>query len=146
MKRFSIFAVLALFISITSCAQKSEQSVAAPASEPVAAVESQTPSFKESISPAELKDMMANNKDLVVIDVRTPQEIAGGKIENALEINISDPAFNDKIKALDTEKEYVVYCKVGGRSAKAKSVMQSMGIKKVSNLVGGYDNYKAAGQ
>ena len=146
MKRISIFVFIALSISMTSCAQKSDQSVVAPVAEVATSPETQTPAFKESVSPAELKAMMASNKELVVIDVRTPQEIAGGKIENALEFNITDPAFTEKIKALDKEKEYVVYCKVGGRSAKAKTIMQSEGIKKVSNLVGGYDNYKSAGQ
>ncbi|WP_235294981.1 rhodanese-like domain-containing protein [Portibacter lacus] len=78
----------------------------------------------------------------VVIDVRTPQEIAGGKIENAVELDYYDKEFASKIKALDPDKNYYLYCKAGTRSAKAAEIMIENGFKNVHNLKGGYTDWK----
>lgn len=79
----------------------------------------------------------------ILLDVRTPEEFGFGHLEGAMNINWYDADFKDKVAALDRLKTVYVYCKAGGRSAKAADVMREMGFKKVVNLEGGYDAYTA---
>ncbi len=94
--------------------------------------------FYITIDLAKAKDIVANKKDVVLLDVRTPEEIAQGKISNAVELDIKNPAFRDKLNALDKTKQYMVYCYAGGRSATAMKMMKEMGFKQVYNFDGGY--------
>jgi rhodanese-related sulfurtransferase len=82
------------------------------------------------------------NSEVVVIDVRTPEEIADGKIGDAMELNFYDRDFADRLLQLDKEKEYFIYCKSGGRSAKTARLMIQNGFGKVSNLEGGYTDWE----
>lgn len=91
----------------------------------------------ENLSPAEFAERM-RGENVVILDVRTPGEIQGGKIEGAVEMDFRDPEFASKIGALDREPTYLVYCAVGGRSSQACEMMQDAGFQKVYNLEGGY--------
>lgn len=82
--------------------------------------------------------LIAQSKDLVIIDVRTPDEIANGKIANALEMDIKSPEFKSKLEALDKEGQYMVYCHAGGRSTSAMNMMKEMGFKQVYNMNEGF--------
>jgi rhodanese-related sulfurtransferase len=81
-------------------------------------------------------------EDAVLVDVRTPEEFQEGHLENALNINWFDDDFAEQFKDLDKRKTIYVYCKVGGRSAKAQERLKALGFKSVVNLTGGYDAYK----
>ncbi len=82
--------------------------------------------------------------DVILIDVRTPEEIAEGKIKNALEIDYVANDFQSKILELDKTKNYVVYCRSGGRSGKAVEFMLSEGFESVKNVTGGMMEYEEA--
>ena len=71
-----------------------------------------------------------NDPGVVILDVRTPEETAAGKIPNAVEINIQAADFEQQLNRLDKSKTYLVYCKAGGRSARACSTMEDIGFKK----------------
>ncbi len=78
----------------------------------------------------------------VVIDVRTPGEVAEGYIPGTtLFYDYNDSNFESNIEKLDKTKGYVVYCRSGGRSSKAAELLQQKGIKKVYNLDGGISNW-----
>ncbi len=77
--------------------------------------------------------------DAMLVDVRTPEEYAQGHIEMSVNINWFDPEFANKFDVIDKEKTIYVYCKVGGRSAKAQQRLTALGFKNVINLDGGYD-------
>lgn len=95
---------------------------------------------KINIDVAEAKTLI-NDRKIVLLDVRTPEEIALGKINDAIEIDYSSDDFQDKLTKLDKNLEYIVYCAAGGRSAKAVSAMQQMGFSKVHNLTSGYTGW-----
>ena len=78
----------------------------------------------------------------IVLDVRTPAEIAAGKIEGAFDLDIQNPEFKSQISKLDKAKTYLVYCKKGGRSSRACSILEEAGFEKIYNLKGGYDGWK----
>jgi len=88
------------------------------------------------------KKMIANNPNLIILDVRTPGETKDGMIENAIEIDFMADTFDGKIDKLDKSKEYLVYCKSGGRSAKASTKMLKKGFSNVTNMEGGYSSWK----
>lgn len=85
----------------------------------------------------EIKD-----SNIVVLDVRTPEEIAKGKINDAIELDFYNPDFANQLLKMDKSKEYYVYCKGGGRSAKTARLMIQNGFENVSNLDGGYTAWK----
>lgn len=92
----------------------------------------------ELASPAEFKAKMSEFKDYQLIDVRTPGELEGGKIEGSVNIDFHDSAFKEKIAELDKSKPTLVYCAGGVRSAKAAQQMNEMGFTYVIDLDGGY--------
>ena len=103
------------------------------------------PAKKADSSYLTPEELAAKKGELVVIDVRTPEEFASGHIEGALNINIFDENFKNKLEELDKTKAVSVYCKVGGRSAKAATVMKEMGFTEVYDLEGGIRNWNRSG-
>ena len=79
--------------------------------------------------------------NVILIDVRTPEEFEAGHLENAKNINWYDTDFSTQFDEISKEETVYVYCKMGGRSAKAQHVLDSLGYKNVVNLEGGYDAY-----
>lgn len=78
-----------------------------------------------------------------LIDVRTPEEFNEGHIENAVNIDFYSDQFIDEInKSLDKNKTVFLYCKSGGRSGKAYTMLKENGFKEVYDLKGGYSNWK----
>lgn len=92
--------------------------------------------FIKNVAPAQFKTLTESGKG-IVLDVRTPEEIAGGYINNASMINFYDPDFERKINLMDKSKEIYVYCRSGGRSSKAANILLNNGFTKVYNLDGG---------
>jgi rhodanese-related sulfurtransferase len=81
-----------------------------------------------------------------LIDVRTPEEWAQGKIGSSKLISVADPKFLEQTAKLDKNKPVFVYCAVGGRSPKAAAMLQQAGFKQVYNLLGaGYTGLAAKG-
>ena len=78
-------------------------------------------------------------KTVILVDVRTPGEFQAGHLDNALNINWFDPDFARQFEAIDKDKTIYLYCKKGGRSAKAQEKLASIGYRNVVNLEGGYD-------
>jgi adenylyltransferase/sulfurtransferase len=82
----------------------------------------------------ELKRRLDAKEDLFVLDVREPHEYQICNIGGYL-IPLND--LPKRVNELDSSKEIVVHCKMGGRSAKAVAFLQQAGFKKVHNLTGG---------
>ena len=90
------------------------------------------------------KEIQGENIQLV--DVRTPKEYKKGHIENAVLINFFDKDFKViSTNKLDKNQPVYVYCRSGGRSAKAAEMYKAAGFKKVYNLLGGFNAWSAKG-
>ncbi|MGI9451471.1 MAG: rhodanese-like domain-containing protein [Geminicoccaceae bacterium] len=89
--------------------------------------------------------------DVVFVDVRENSEMAQGRIPGAVHVPrgvlefIADPASPMHNEALATDKQLVIYCATGGRSALAGKTLKDMGAKKVTNLMGGIAAWREAG-
>ncbi|MFT7645917.1 MAG: hydroxyacylglutathione hydrolase [Candidatus Poriferisodalaceae bacterium] len=79
---------------------------------------------------------------LQVIDIRQPGETAGGVIEGAILIPLTQ--LNQQLHRLDASKASVVYCAGGYRSSIAASKMVAAGFSDVSDLLGGYGAWETA--
>ncbi|MGB0885597.1 MAG: rhodanese-like domain-containing protein [Chitinophagales bacterium] len=79
----------------------------------------------------------ACRNNALIIDVRTPAEFEIGKIAGAQNINVASFNFLKEAKALDNKKNVLVYCKSGGRSARAANMLTKIGFENVFNLKGG---------
>lgn len=79
----------------------------------------------------------------VILDVRTEDECNDGIIPNAINIDIyKGQGFIYQVDELDKSKNYYVYCKAGGRSAQACSIMNQMGFETTYNLMGGFSEWE----
>lgn len=88
----------------------------------------------QNIRPDELNELIRSGKDFFLLDVRTRQENAEQAIQNSRLIPIQELAH--RIHELPRDKEIVIYCRVGNRSAYACAFLASHGYK-VKNLEGG---------
>lgn len=86
-----------------------------------------------------------NDESIQLIDVRTQEEFNLGRIKNAQNICITNDDFIAKAEKLDKEKPIYLYCKVGGRSAKAAEILKEMGFKYIYDMSGGFDEWSEKG-
>jgi len=89
-----------------------------------------------NISAEEFLNMKETTESLI-LDVRTNSEYSAGHLEHAVLINLRDSDFSQKIKELDKNKTYYVYCLSGVRSRSAVIRMRKEGIEKAYNIKGG---------
>lgn len=97
-----------------------------------------------TLSPAEAYDLILKNKDntdFIILDVRTKEEVDNGFIEGSQNIDFRSTDFKDEISKLDKNKIYLIYCKGGGRSQKAKDLMEELGFKNVMHIGGGINQW-----
>jgi phage shock protein E len=92
------------------------------------------------IKVSELSELTKDGK-WTLVDVRTPGEIADGKIDNALEIDWKNDNFKERVSKLDPDGNYIIYCRSGGRSVDASLAMSDLGFKNLKNLLGGFNDY-----
>lgn len=100
------------------------------------------------ISTEELKIMLDEELDMVLIDIRTPTEIQSmdGRIDASQDVNIPRGwlEFRAQRVALSKETPIVVYCGGGLRSPLAASTLQNMGYTNVKNYADGFFGWKEA--
>jgi phage shock protein E len=96
----------------------------------------------DTIGPDELNRKIASGEDFLLLDVRTRQENAAEAIAGSCLIPVQELGF--RMKELPRDKEIVVYCKVGNRSAYACAHLARLGYK-VKNLEGGIVVWNSAG-
>ncbi len=78
--------------------------------------------------------LVNSSTNLIILDVRTREEYLAGNIPNSINIDVLSQDFKSKIDMLDKNKEYLVYCRSGNRSAIASSIMSTNGFLNIYNL------------
>ena len=90
----------------------------------------------EEITATELKQRLDNGDDIQLIDVRAANEVAFARIPNSVHIPLGQMLA--RMNEIDPNRETVVHCKMGGRSARAIDALQRSGFQgKLINLKGG---------
>jgi molybdopterin/thiamine biosynthesis adenylyltransferase/rhodanese-related sulfurtransferase len=93
------------------------------------------PSTVQEIQPAQLASRLEKGEKLEIIDVREPYEWEIGHIPGARLVPLN--RIPEEIPRLDKQRETILYCKVGGRSAYAAQQLADAGLTEVRNLAGG---------
>lgn len=89
-------------------------------------------------TPVAAEDALARIADgASVIDVRTPEEFDAGHLDGALNIDVQEDDFEERVSELPREASYVVYCASGRRATGAVETMVELGFADVVNG-GGY--------
>jgi len=107
----------------------------------------------KELNPQELKAKMDAEEDMLVVDVREHSEHEQGHIKGAALVPrgileaAADPGYPKHFPELCNarDRQVVVYCATGGRSAMAAAVLQMMGFTKVMSLDGGFTRWETDG-
>ncbi len=75
--------------------------------------------------------------DLVILDVRTPEEFAEGHLEGATMLDFYEADFAAQLAELDPDKPYLLYCRSGNRSGQTLEMMRDLGFTDVADVDGG---------
>lgn len=97
------------------------------------------------ISVSDLAQKLADPQDLQLVDVREPFEVETASIPGFINLPLSQSAewTGDIHARLDAEKETLVLCHHGMRSAQMCQWLQAQGFSNVKNISGGIDAYSA---
>lgn len=92
----------------------------------------------ENITPSEAKELI-DKGDVYLLDVRHQTEFDAGHIDHAHHVMLG--TLRDRLDEVKTDKEIIVQCQAGGRSAIAASILQANGVTNVVNMTGGYSSW-----
>lgn len=96
-----------------------------------------------NIKTSDLKTVLSTHSDIQLVDVRTPEEYAEGKINNAMNIDVTSDNFEERVSnSLKKDSPVYLYCRSGGRSVIASKILINKGFE-VYNLEGGYINWES---
>ena len=94
------------------------------------------------INNAQFKELMKDSM-AVILDVRTPEEVTEGKIDQAINVNYFSATFVDQVESLiPKNKTVLVYCAAGARSVEACKQLKKAGYKKLYDLETGYNGWE----
>lgn len=79
------------------------------------------------ISSEDAKKIMDEDKNIVILDVRTEDEYNSGHIENSILISVDDLEDNAEEILKDKDQKILVYCRTGNRSNTAGKTLNEMG-------------------
>ena len=102
------------------------------------------------IYPGDVAEKIKNNEDIILLDVRTPEEYETVHLENALLLpvqellqqSLNQIGLGENMK----DREIILYCRSGARSKTAYDIMKSLGYTNIKSVGGGMihweeDNY-----
>jgi rhodanese-related sulfurtransferase len=105
-------------------------------------------SWVKDATSQEAFKLIQDNKgksDFIILDVRTPEEFAGGHIEGAINISTRQANFNAEIEKLNKNNTYLVYCRTGNRSTEAVGIMTGLHFTRIYHMVNGITEWTNAG-
>ncbi|PZX56507.1 rhodanese-like domain-containing protein [Algoriphagus chordae] len=100
----------------------------------------------KALSAADFEGLMKNKGAVRVIDVRTPDEMADGHIQGAINLDYKNDNFKTEIAKLPKNRTYLLYCKTGIRSGDASAAMKAAGFTHLYSLDGGIEAWQEAGK
>jgi rhodanese-related sulfurtransferase len=98
----------------------------------------------KEINAIELFDIIQGKNHLELVDIRTPAEIERGVIPNARTLPMHLIPLNIDYFSM-SQKQIVIYCRTGSRSAQACRFLNQQGVNNVINLRGGIVKWASGG-
>jgi rhodanese-related sulfurtransferase len=85
----------------------------------------------------QVKAKIDAGEDILLLDVREPQEYREGHIQGAINLPWNSGVLREKYASLPKDKPIIVICRSGGRSAAASAFLEEQGYDQILNMVGG---------
>jgi phage shock protein E len=95
--------------------------------------------------PATEAAPLLDDPNVIVLDIRTPAEVAQARLPRAVTIDYYDPTFAQQVEQLDRDATYLMYCRSGNRSSGARALMSQLGFRDVVDVNGGIIEWANAG-
>ena len=89
------------------------------------------------ITPSEVKELLSQGQEIIILDVRSPEEFEICRIDGSVLIPVGE--LQERLGELDPRHFIVAHCHHGPRSTRAVRLLQQFGFSKVKNLKGGID-------
>lgn len=96
-----------------------------------------------AVSPVEAASMLKEQKELQLIDVRTPSEYENGHLAKAKLIPLQE--LESRLHEIDKSKPVLLYCRSGNRSGSALKILQGKGYTQAKHMDSGINAWQAAG-
>lgn len=98
------------------------------------------------ISPSDVVKKIQNNENIILLDVRTPEEYKQVHLENALLLPVQELS-QQSLTAVGLgenakDEEIIIYCRSGARSKTAYDVMNSLGYTNIKSIAGGMTHWE----
>lgn len=101
------------------------------------------------IYPGDVADKIARREDIILLDVRTPEEHAEIHLENSLLLPVGELSANTLagigLGEEAKDKEIIIYCRSGARSKQAYDIMDSLGYTNIKSVSGGMVHWQEDG-
>lgn len=116
MKKWAVFLTLLLFLVISACSMEGYRNVTAE----------------------EAKELI-DNKEVMILDVRTPEEYEEGHIPTATLIPLQE--LENRLNELDPSESYLIVCRSGNRSGQASEILTANNFDSIYNMTGGMNSW-----
>ncbi len=126
-------------IAATAFAQKPDPK------KPAAPVPVSAATGVHDVTPAQAEKLIAERKDIVVLDVRTSDEYDMGHVAGATNISFLDVEFAKKVQEIEG-KPIILHCSSGSRSGRALNVLKTKNFPEIYHMTGGYKAWTEAGK
>lgn len=112
-----------------------------------ASVEPRAPVTTQRLVPKAADVLQRTRSDVLVLDVRTSEEFAAGRLPGATRIHVDalDEAIDDGTLPASAHQPILVYCRSGNRSSRAAEILADRGYTEVFDLVGGLEAWQESG-
>lgn len=97
---------------------------------------------ESSIDYENAKTILKNDKQAMLVDVRSPQEYKEGHLEGSINYPLYDLERNAEKLLENKENTIILYCQSGNRSKRALKLLQEQGCSNLYQIEGGLDNMK----
>jgi rhodanese-related sulfurtransferase len=94
---------------------------------------------------ARVLDALQGQPDFVLLDIRTPAEVAAGHLPGAAQLDFRSDSFATEISTYDRDVTYLIYCRTANRTGQAFLLMSDLGFEKVYDLGGGITRWGQLG-
>ncbi len=139
--KFDFNSCLGLLIIVlvinSSCEQKDGQNTAAKS------IEHRFEETKiENIKAMEAAQILKENPDMMILDIRTPEEFNSGHIPASINIDYKAENFESELKKLDRSKPYLMHCRSGRRSSSALEIFRKLEFDHIIHIDDGILGWK----
>ena len=99
----------------------------------------------QDVSAYEAIELLGQNPDIKILDVRTAAEFASGHVKGAVNLDYFSSDFKANLEKLDKNATWLVHCHRGPRSGNTMPLLQAAGFTNIIHMTYGFDEWARSG-